>query len=148
MARTKAEHAAQMRMWRKNNRVYYNRCNRAYKHKTKKKVGIQNKKSYLKNRTARKAYQRAWRKKHNKKARASVWKSALRARYGIEIDYYEKLLKRPCKICLRKSECLDHDHKTGLVRAALCQRCNRGLGHFDDSPRLLLRAVTYLKKKR
>lgn len=40
---------------------------------------------------------------------------------------------------------VDHDHKTGLVRGALCTRCNLGLGHFRDSPKLLRFAALYLE---
>ena len=41
---------------------------------------------------------------------------------------------------------IDHDHETGMVRAALCLTCNIGLGMFKDSPTLLKRAVIYLKQ--
>lgn len=40
---------------------------------------------------------------------------------------------------------VDHDHKTGDVRALLCSRCNSLLGYADDSIELLKRAIAYLE---
>lgn len=52
-----------------------------------------------------------------------------------------------CAICGTKTAlCVDHDHETNLVRGALCQNCNLGLGNFKDSQRLLLAALGYLQK--
>lgn len=45
----------------------------------------------------------------------------------------------------RKKLCIDHDHKTGKFRGMLCQKCNLGLGNFNDSPDLLKKATIYLK---
>lgn len=42
---------------------------------------------------------------------------------------------------------IDHCHSSGQVRGLLCDRCNRGIGHFDDSPDKLLRAIAYLSPK-
>ena len=51
-----------------------------------------------------------------------------------------------CVICGDESGLVvDHDHRTGRVRGALCQRCNMGLGHFRDDPELLELAAMYLR---
>lgn len=34
-----------------------------------------------------------------------------------------------CAICEQLVECLDHDHRTGLVRGLLCRRCNQAEGN-------------------
>lgn len=41
--------------------------------------------------------------------------------------------------------CVDHDHKTGAVRALLHDHCNKLLGHADDDPVVLRRAADYLE---
>jgi hypothetical protein len=41
----------------------------------------------------------------------------------------------------------DHDHKTGMFRGWLCDRCNKTLGHVKDSPELLRKLAEYLEKK-
>jgi len=50
-----------------------------------------------------------------------------------------------CVICGELAEVVDHDHLTGRIRGALCQRCNMGLGHFKDNPLLLQQAALYLQ---
>jgi hypothetical protein len=55
-----------------------------------------------------------------------------------------------CIICGETQErrlAIDHDHSTGVVRGALCNRCNLGLGHFRDRPDLLRNAALYLEGK-
>ena len=71
--------------------------------------------------------------------------------YGITLEAYEKLKKTQsnrCAICgVTPDKCLDidHCHQTGTVRGLLCQKCNKGLGFFEDSIDLLSCAIKYLK---
>jgi hypothetical protein len=79
---------------------------------------------------------------------------ALRRAYGItSLDYQELLTEQNnrCAICgvdkcpTGKRFAVDHDHKTNLIRGLLCKQCNNGLGHFNDDPELLVKAVVYLR---
>lgn len=76
-------------------------------------------------------------------------------RYGIDAAIYRRLENEQngvCAICKGPPNnkggwlAVDHDHKTGRVRALLCNGCNSGLGLFGDDPAMLERAITYLKK--
>ena len=39
---------------------------------------------------------------------------------------------------------VDHYHFDGTIRGILCNDCNLGIGHFKDSPTLLIKAAEYL----
>lgn len=77
--------------------------------------------------------------------------------YGLSRTGYQSMLASQggcCAICMddapgggRRMWCVDHDHATGEVRGLLCVRCNAGLGHFRDNPRLLAYAIEYLRRK-
>ena len=41
--------------------------------------------------------------------------------------------------------CVDHCHRTGVVRGFLCNKCNTILGLAGDSPNMLLKLANYLK---
>lgn len=75
--------------------------------------------------------------------------------YNITIEQYDdifKLQEGKCHICgkhqneLKTKLCVDHNHKTNKVRGLLCDKCNRGLGHFNDDIEILMRAIDYLQK--
>ena len=67
-------------------------------------------------------------------------------RYGITSKEADEL-KQQCELCGTTEQLhIDHNHKTNEVRGVLCTNCNRGLGHFKDSSKLLLKAVQYLEK--
>lgn len=74
-------------------------------------------------------------------------------KYGLTEKEYFKLFKDQnncCAICgvsLDKVKaCVDHCHKTKIVRGILCDGCNRGLGAFKDNVNALKKAIGYLRK--
>ena len=75
----------------------------------------------------------------------------LRSEYGVSLDEYNEILTEQngvCWICQKATTkmCLDHCHETGEIRGILCNKCNIGLGHFQDDIALLERALEYMKK--
>ncbi len=74
-------------------------------------------------------------------------KSRLR-NYGLVPQEYKEMLSQQracCNICGEKvALTVDHSHKSGIVRGLLCNKCNWGLGMFDDNIDLLASAVSYL----
>ena len=81
----------------------------------------------------------------------------LKNKFGISLNEYNNLLELQnfqCAICgskdtkIKKSKyfSVDHDHKNGEVRGLLCHHCNVGLGHFQDNPTILFKAVDYLMR--
>lgn len=105
--------------------------------------------SYYRNQEARRQAIRA------RYQRRPEWKrrdSRARA-YGLTIYQYNQIAKEQeygCAICgtvpkLRLN--VDHCHQTKRVRGLLCWRCNRGLEHFRDDPRLFRVAAVYLESE-
>lgn len=52
---------------------------------------------------------------------------------------------KPCAICGKPAQAVDHDHQTGAVRGVLCHKCNTGIGFLGDSPERLESAIRYLR---
>ena len=82
----------------------------------------------------------------------------LRAAFDMpEAEYLDKLVKQNgvCAICKKpetvtrlgklKALAVDHNHTTGKNRGLLCQKCNTGMGQFNESPELLISAAQYLR---
>jgi DNA-directed RNA polymerase subunit RPC12/RpoP len=67
-----------------------------------------------------------------------------------EQDFINQLVVQDyqCAICglaIDLTACVDHDHQTLELRGLLCQRCNRVLGVFQDTPKLFEAAAAYLR---
>ena len=79
-------------------------------------------------------------------------KHNLKYRYGITEEDYNKMAKKQkycCPICDSKPIkplYVDHCHDTNKIRGLLCHRCNVALGHMNDDPKQLLKAVEYITK--
>ena len=71
-------------------------------------------------------------------------------KYGITAEQYNKMLAEQngvCAICGRPPKTkrlhVDHDHKTGKIRALLCMMCNTKLGIIEHPKKIYL---DYIKK--
>jgi hypothetical protein len=74
-------------------------------------------------------------------------------KYGLTLEQYEEMFFQQGGLCVICNEApngrnlhVDHDHHTGRVRGLLCNACNAGIGHLQDDPNLLRRAVSYLEQ--
>jgi hypothetical protein len=83
----------------------------------------------------------------------AVKNAALKRKFGIDIDAYEKLFEEQsgvCAVCkvsfVGTIPNVDHNHTTNKVRGLLCMSCNIALGHVKDSVEVLESAIEYLKK--
>ena len=72
--------------------------------------------------------------------------------YSLGITYQQKLdiiesQNGLCAMCGKEMivHALDHNHKTGRVRAVLCVKCNTGISYIEDKD-FLERAIKYLEK--
>jgi Recombination endonuclease VII len=72
--------------------------------------------------------------------------------YDLSVVEHRNLLVQQngvCAICRESGRELvvDHDHKTGRVRALLCGHCNSAIGFLRESPLLARAAATYLEQQ-
>ena len=94
-----------------------------------------------------------WRRKNPDKVQQKNRKRKM-GYYGLSVDDFDILMEKQnncCAICKKtcitgRALAIDHDHNTSVVRGLLCNKCNQGLGFFDDSIDLLHNAVLYLKQ--
>lgn len=116
------------REWKKGNPDW----ERQYKEKNLDRIGLANRKSYIK-RT-----------------------------YGLTWEQFEALIEKQkgtCAVCRtrpvsteirrrgeNRASTVDHDHVTGKVRGVLCTPCNLLLGYAQDDPVILQQAIDYLKE--
>ena len=84
----------------------------------------------------------------------------LKSTYNMTIEEYETLMIKQsgvCAICASVSEggkalSVDHDHSCcagrkscgKCVRGLLCNKCNQGIGYFNDNVERLEAALAYL----
>src|SRR5262245_57445902 len=88
------------------------------------------------------AYRHARRRNNDPRLRSVELK-----RYGITLAEYDALLEKQggvCAICRKHSKrrlCVDHCHRTGMIRGLLCDSCNLGLGSLQDDQASLVAAL-------
>lgn len=111
-------------------------------------------------RTCANVYKKQWRQKNPRREDKAVWqrRTHLKYTFGMTVEQYDAMVliqKNTCAICgkpevsatRRTSSRLtvDHDHRTGKIRALLCRKCNSMLGMADDNPVRLRKAAVYLE---
>ena len=78
----------------------------------------------------------------------------LKKKFNLTLEEYNEMFNKQngcCAICgkhqsiLNRGLSVDHCHKTCLIRGLLCQKCNYGLGMFEDSVGSLSKAIDYLQ---
>lgn len=95
----------------------------------------------------------------NHTRRTNYGTRSIQSQYGLTVEQYRELLDRQdgkCAICRNHDAgkrfgrslpfCVDHCHKTGVIRGLLCHRCNLGIGNFDDDIDRLTAAVEYIRR--
>ena len=98
-----------------------------------------------------KASHRRWKERHPVQAAAIALRNNMKRR-GLFLSKEEAMVlvvqrsQGACAICGKLAP-LHVDHKNQRVRGLLCPACNRGLGCFDDSSRLLRQAAKYVEEE-
>ena len=85
---------------------------------------------------------------HNKRSVVSNRKHRARTVYGLTVPQYHAFFWSVNNLCVCGNEAtvLDHSHKTGKVRRALCSPCNQTIGLFNEDPELMRTFANYLEE--
>jgi len=82
----------------------------------------------------------------------------LKQSYGVTLEEYNRILGAQAGVCAicklppsgayksAMSLNIDHCHTTGKIRGLLCNKCNSGIGFFQESVELTAKATEYLGK--
>lgn len=83
------------------------------------------------------------------------WVTYLKNKYNITITQYNSLLEKQnnkCLVCKNEfnnttkgnKACIDHCHKTNIVRGILCSNCNAALGLLKENTSILENMINYI----
>lgn len=101
----------------------------------------------------------AWQKTEHGKTKRKNWARAnrtkvidhrLKTKLKLPHGSYSKMMNAQqscCAICAKRFPklCVDHNHRTGVVRALLCIRCNFAVGLMRDSHEIAMNCANYLR---
>ena len=97
---------------------------------------------------------RVWQKSNPERVKKIMRKHDLKRAFGLTPEGFDEMLDRQnggCEICKHKFSDLrrpriDHCHKSGKVRALLCNGCNFALGHAQENPVTLRAMAAYVER--
>lgn len=108
------------------------------------------KEASLRYRKSPKGKRNAIRSRRHPNSKAHKWRNHLKRNYGITPADFNSMKEHQhgqCAICQKKTRLnVDHNHKTGIVRGLLCNRCNRRLAAIDDRD-WMVQALAYVETK-
>jgi hypothetical protein len=90
-----------------------------------------------------------WLKNQNKRSNYN-----LKCKYGVTVEQKNKMMllqNNKCYCCGNefgedfKNSCVDHNHKTNIVRKILCKRCNLALGMVNEDCNYIMKLYKYAK---
>lgn len=120
-------------------------CQTCYQHKW-----------YLENKDKVAERSRKWRQNNKERYFKNNRRFWLKSNYGMTEEDYNTMLETQngrCKICgatmgtrTNRLLCVDHNHKTGQVRALLCNACNAVIGHANERIDILQKCIDYLNE--
>ncbi len=100
-----------------------------------------------------------WRENNQEKVSRQDRNHHFQRSFGLTIEDVDRMIEQQegkcanigCRRTLsrgRKTDSahLDHDHKTGKVRAVLCQACNVALGRLREDPNVIAGLLEYLRE--
>jgi len=98
------------------------------------------------------AYAKGYAAEHKEELKQYRAENKRQAKYGISEGQFQAMLlaQNNCCACCRdafvKEPHVDHNHKTGVVRALLCGPCNKGIGFLKDSALRCFLAASYVQR--
>lgn len=141
----KAAKSAQMKVWRAENRVRISEYQKAWIADNRKHVQSYAKESSVEYR-------------QRPEVDIATWTRNLMRNYRLTPDQFNVMWSKQegkCAVCTapmqprgrtKDAVVVDHNHKTGAVRALLCRGCNHGIGSLMDCPEVLESAAKYLRE--
>ena len=139
----KLAHGAYMREWRAKNAGHVREYERAYAKHNADKIRENARIRYAKNPSKKIKANFRFRTRHPERRVAYT--------HGLSHEQAAALRSGTCGICGKRGTRskplhIDHCHRSGKVRGALCGRCNSAIGFLNDDVSLLHAAVLYLER--